>query len=162
MKVLGIDPGLTATGYGIIERTGNRLTPIDWGVIRSGKGELACRLKIIFDMLSAKLIEHKPDCVSIEQVFLGRNPRSALLMGHARGVAMLAAEIAGYPIREFAATVVKQAVVGNGRASKQQVSFMVSKLLNLQDKKLALDASDALGIAICGLFREQSIIGQLR
>ncbi|MDP8227975.1 MAG: crossover junction endodeoxyribonuclease RuvC [Candidatus Electryoneaceae bacterium] len=155
MKFFGIDPGLTATGYGVVERIGNRLIPIDWGVIRSGKGVLAERLERIYTGLTAKLSEHHPDIVAIEEIFTGRNPRSALLVGHARGVALLAGALGGCPVQEYAATVVKQAVVGNGRASKQQVAFMVGKLLNLQDQSLPADASDALGIAICCLFRSK-------
>jgi len=154
MRVLGIDPGLTATGYAVVDKIGNRLTAVDWGVVRSGKGELGDRLNLIYERLIQKLTEHRPGMVSVELVFLGRNPRSALMMGHARGIALLAAAREGYPIREYAATVVKQSVVGNGRAAKQQVNFMVTKLLNLQGQKIASDASDALAIALCCLFRE--------
>lgn len=157
MRVLGIDPGLTATGYGIVDKTGNRFTAVDWGVVRSSGDDLGNRLRLIHERLIEKLREHKPNIVSVELVFLGRNPRSALMMGHARGVALLAASSEGYPIREYAATLVKQSVVGNGRAAKQQVNFMVSKLLNLQGHKIAADASDALAIALCCLFREDLI-----
>ncbi len=156
MRVVGIDPGLVKTGYGIVEQNGNLITPLDWGVIRSGSGSLAERLKKIYDELSKILAEQSPDVVSIEDIFTGRNPRSGLRLGHARGVAILAAAQGGYPVVEYPAATVKQAVVGNGRAAKQQVDYMVRKLLNLGDVDLQEDAADALATALCCIIREKS------
>jgi len=154
MIVAGIDPGLAATGYGAIERVGNKITPLDWGVIRSGKGSLAERLQSIHTGLVEFFNEHHPDLVGVEEIFTGRNPRSALLLGHARGVIMLAATSGGRMVREYPARSVKQAVVGRGAASKEQVRFMVSRILGLGDTRLAMDASDALAVAICCLMRD--------
>ncbi|MDP8238113.1 MAG: crossover junction endodeoxyribonuclease RuvC [Candidatus Hatepunaea meridiana] len=158
MIVLGIDPGLSATGYGIIERTGNRITPLNWGVIRSSKETLPVRLKKIYNKLNTIIEEYSPDIVAIEDIYTGRNPRSGLRLGHARGVAILAAAQSDYPVKEYPAATVKQAVVGHGRASKQQVGFMVRKLLNLGEAKIAEDAADALAVAICCLFREKNVL----
>ena len=157
MRVLGIDPGLSATGYGIVERTGSRITPLGWGVIRSGDGSLAQRLSIIFRKITDVLIEHAPEMVAVEDIFTGKNPRSGLKLGHARGVLILAAAKRGQPIREYPAAAVKQAVVGRGRASKQQVGYMVGKLLGLENEKIAEDAADALAVAICCVLRERGL-----
>lgn len=156
MIILGIDPGLTATGFGFIECSGNRITPLEWGVIRSKDGELSVRLGRIYAKLVEKIEKRHPDIIGVEEIFFGRNVRSALMMGHARGVALLAASQSERPVREYAATVVKQAVVGNGRASKQQVEFMVRKLLSIGETELASDASDALAVAICCFMRERT------
>ncbi len=157
MKVVGIDPGLTATGYGIVQRTGSRITPLGWGVIRSGDGSLAERLRKIYDKISEVLAAHSPDVVAVEDIFTGRNPRSGLRLGHARGALILAAAKGGYSVIEYPAATVKQAVVGRGRASKQQVKYMVGKLLNIpEDKKVAEDAADALAVALCCIIRERT------
>lgn len=156
MKVVGIDPGLTATGYGIVERIGNRVTPLGWGVIRSGSGSMAERLDKIYEKIVTVLGEQFPDLVGVEDIFTGCNPRSGLKLGHARGVILLAAARGGFSVKEYPSATVKQAVVGNGRASKQQVSYMVRKLLNLKDEILPEDAADALAVALCCLIREKS------
>jgi len=109
MKVLGIDPGLTATGYGIVERIGNRITPLGWGVIRSGEGSLAERLDCIFSRVTEIISKYHPELVAVEDIFTGRNPRSGLKLGHARGVLILAAARGGYAVREYPAATVKQA-----------------------------------------------------
>jgi len=148
--ILGIDPGLTVTGYGVIRSEGNRIAPLDWGAIRSGSGPLAERLVGIYTELTAVILKHKPDLASVEDIFLGRNPRSALLMGHARGVALLAAAHQKVPVCEYPTAVIKQSVVGGGRAAKEQVSYMVIRLLGLGgDVKLQADAADALAAALC-------------
>jgi len=156
MRVLGIDPGLSVTGFGVVERTGNRIAPLAWGVIRSGGEPLAERLKKIHEKISSILTEHCPDYVGIEDIFTGRNPRSGLRLGHARGVAILAAAQAGFPVLEYPSATVKQAVVGHGRASKHQVEYMVRKLLTLGDVALPEDASDALAVALCCIMRERT------
>jgi crossover junction endodeoxyribonuclease RuvC len=114
---------------------------------------LAQRLEKIYDGLTEVLSLQKPDVVAIEDIFLGRNPRSALLMGHARGAALLAVARAGYPVREYPTALIKQSVVGRGRASKQQVDFMVTRLLGLAGARLPEDAADALAAALCCIIR---------
>ena len=154
MIVAGIDPGLANTGFGVIQRTGNRISALDWGVLRStGSIPLAERLEKIYSGLSAAMKKHHPDIVAIEEIFTGRNPRVALLVGHARGVAVLSAAREGYEVREFAARTIKQAVVGRGNASKEQVAYMVNRILGLGDSHLAKDASDALAVAVCCLMK---------
>ena len=153
MKIIGIDPGLAATGYGIIQRNGNRITPLGWGVIRSGGESLPQRLVKIFDEVSVVFREHRPAVVAVEEIFTGRNPRTALKMGHARGVVLLAAAQGGYPVQEYSTATIKQSVVGHGRASKQQVGYMVVKLLGLSGEELPEDASDALAAALCCLLK---------
>jgi len=153
VRVFGIDPGLVATGYGVVEQSGSRVIPLVWGVIRSKGLPLPERLKTIYDKLNLALGENHPDLVCIEEVFSGRNPRSALLVGHARGAAILAAAAGGYEVREFSARTVKQAVVGRGAASKDQVSFMVSRLLNIYNVRIPRDAADALAVALCGILK---------
>jgi len=149
MIIAGVDPGLAVTGFGLIQVKGNLITPLKWGVIRSGKGELATRLKLLHNRLAEILLEHKPDLVAVEDIFFGANPRSALMLGHARGVLLLAAELYCGNVHEYPARLIKQSVVGRGGASKEQVRFMVSKLLRIDEKDMILDASDALAAAIC-------------
>lgn len=149
MIIAGVDPGLAATGFGVIEQIGNRITPLEWGVIRSGEGTLAERLQKIHNQLIDIFKKHNPDLIGIEDIFIGQNPRSALMLGHARGVILLAAASRECRVFEYPARLVKQSVVGNGGARKEQVRFMVSRLLATGDKKIAMDASDALAVAIC-------------
>lgn len=149
MKILGIDPGSRATGYGLIRLEGNRLHHIDNGVIRPPeKADLAQRLLHIYQGLQAVINQYDPDCSSIEQVFMSKNAQSALKLGQARGVAMLAAASAELDVAEYSPLQIKSAVVGYGRASKSQVQHMVKALLNLPEIAQE-DASDALAIAIC-------------
>lgn len=149
MKILGIDPGSRTTGYGLVESQGNRLRHIDNGIIATrSTAPLAERLKTIYDGISRIIAEYGPDVVAIEQVFLAQNPQAALVLGHARGTAMVAAVNAGLPVHEYSALQVKSAVVGYGRAGKPQVQQMVKALLNLPEIAQE-DAADALGVAIC-------------
>jgi len=149
MRILGIDPGTRITGYGIIDAAGNRLGHVGNGTIRTETGsDLALRLKVIHQGLAKIIVQFKPEAVAVEQVFLAKNAMSALKLGHARGVALLAGVIAGLPVFEYSALQVKSAVVGYGKADKNQVQRMVCTLLGLS---LAppQDASDALAVAIC-------------
>ncbi len=155
MKILGVDPGLSATGYGLINSTGNKITPLDWGVIRSPKTELPLRLNRIYTSLCEVIENSKPDIVAVEEVFSGKNPRTGLLMGHARGVILLAAAQSGFEVREFPTRLIKKSVTGRGGATKDQVSYMVKKLLNITSENLPEDAADALAAAICCVFREK-------
>jgi crossover junction endodeoxyribonuclease RuvC len=149
MRILGIDPGSRITGYGLIECQGNRLRHIDNGIIATNPtAALASRLKTIYDGVSRIIAEFVPEAVAIEQVFLAKNPQAALVLGHARGTAMVAAVNAGLAVHEYSALQVKSAVVGYGRAGKPQVQQMVKVLLNLPEIAQE-DAADALGIAIC-------------
>ncbi|HEY5675014.1 MAG TPA: crossover junction endodeoxyribonuclease RuvC [Malonomonas sp.] len=149
MRILGIDPGSKATGYGFIEQQGNRLIHLDNGAIFTrSQDPLALRLQIIYRELT-RLIEHyRPDAVAVEQVFMAKNPASALKLGHARGVALLAGINAELAVAEYSALQVKSAVVGYGRAGKNQVQQMTRTLLNLPEIAQE-DAADALAVAIC-------------
>jgi len=149
MRILGIDPGSRTTGYGIIETQGNRLLHIYNGIIATrSTAPLAERLKTIYDGVTRIIAEFAPDVAAIEQVFLAQNPQAALVLGHARGTAMVAAVNAGLSVHEYSALQVKSAVVGYGRAGKPQVQQMVKALLNLPEIAQE-DAADALGVAIC-------------
>jgi len=149
MRILGIDPGTRITGYGIIDVEGNRLRHVDNGIVKTlSSAALPLRLKVIYDGLTSVLREYSPDAVAVEQVFLAKNPRSALTLGHARGTAVLSAVNLGLDVHEYSALQVKSAVVGYGHAAKQQVQHMVKVLLNLPEVAQE-DAADALAVAIC-------------
>jgi crossover junction endodeoxyribonuclease RuvC len=149
MRILGIDPGSRTTGYGMIESQGNRLRHIDNGIIVTKSGDpLAARLKMIYDGVARIIAEFNPEVVAVEQIFLAKNPQAALILGHARGTAILAAVNTGLAVHEYTALQVKSAVVGYGRAGKPQVQQMVKTLLNLSEIAQE-DAADALGVAIC-------------
>ena len=148
VRILGIDPGLRVTGFGIIERKGASLTYIASGCIKSGDAELPDRLKIILENLREVIAQHQPQQIALEKVFVNVNPASTLALGQARGTAICAAVDAGLPVAEYTALQVKQAVVGNGHAKKEQVQEMVKRLLGLAGAPSA-DAADALACAIC-------------
>ncbi len=148
MRILGIDPGLRVTGFGVIDKNGNRLTYVTSGRIRTPDGDLALRLKVILDGLGEVIAEQHPAQVALEKVFVNVNPSSTLLLGQARGTAICAAVIHGLPVAEYTALQVKQAVVGNGHAQKRQVQDMVRRLLRLAGEP-STDAADALACAIC-------------
>jgi len=149
MRILGIDPGTRITGYGIIDVEGNRLRHVDNGIIKTRSSEdLPLRLKAIYDGLIAVIKGYAPTVVAVEQVFLAKNPRAALTLGHARGTAVLSAVNLDREVHEYSALQVKSAVVGYGQASEQQVQQMVKVLLNLPEVAQE-DAADALAVAIC-------------
>lgn len=149
MIVLGIDPGSRITGYGIVEKAGNRLVHIDNGAIFTDSAtDFPGRLKKIFDGLLEVIAQYRPDQVAIENIFFSTNPQSALKLGQARGAAIVAAVHCGLPVAEYTALQVKQAVVGQGRAEKAQVQKMLKALLGLPETAQE-DASDALAVAIC-------------
>jgi crossover junction endodeoxyribonuclease RuvC len=147
-RILGIDPGLRITGFGIIDKNGSRLTYVASGRIRTSATALDRRLKAILDGPAEVIAEHRPAQVTIEKVFVNVNPSSTLLLGQARGTAICAAVMHGLPVAEYTALQVKQAVVGNGHAQKRQVQEMVRRLLRLVGEPGA-DAADALACAIC-------------
>jgi crossover junction endodeoxyribonuclease RuvC len=149
MRILGIDPGLRITGFGVISREGQRLSYVTSGCIRTdAKRELPERLRTILDGLAEVIGANHPDHVAVERVFVNVNPQSTLLLGHARGAAVSAVVLAGLPVAEYTALQVKQAVVGKGHAKKEQVQEMVKRLLNLPGYP-SPDAADALACAIC-------------
>lgn len=149
MRILGIDPGTGTTGYGLLEKQGNRLLHLDNGaIVTRTSDDLALRLQTIHQALGRIIAEFAPQAVAVEQIFLARNAQSALKLGHARGAALLAAVNAGLPVFEYTALQVKSAVVGYGRAEKGQVQQMIRLLMNLPEIAQE-DASDALAVAIC-------------
>lgn len=147
-RILGIDPGLRVTGFGVIEQRGQQLRYVASGVIRVDPGELASRLKTIFDSLGEVIEQYQPGEAAIERVFVNVNPASTLLLGHARGAAVTALAHADLTVAEYSALQVKQSVVGYGKASKDQVQQMVVRLLSLSGVP-SKDAADALACAIC-------------
>ncbi|MEE2636361.1 MAG: crossover junction endodeoxyribonuclease RuvC [Acidobacteriota bacterium] len=150
MRIFGIDPGSERTGYGCIDSDGSRCQLVARGVISLPSSlRFPDKLVRVFDELVAQLARHRPACVAVEGVFYARNARSALILGQVRGVVLLAAGKAALPVSEYAATAVKSAVVGYGRADKRQVQHMVSLLLGLDELPSPHDVSDALAIAIC-------------
>jgi len=150
VKVFGIDPGSVRTGYGCIETDGRRHTLIACGAIAPAAGAaLPDRLEAIHAGLRALIARHRPDCVAIENLFHAKNVKSALVLGHARGVAVLAAVQSGLPIVEYTPAAIKASVVGHGRADKHQMQQMVRLLLRLDAAPAPHDAADALAVAIC-------------
>ncbi|CDZ78193.1 Crossover junction endodeoxyribonuclease RuvC [Legionella massiliensis] len=146
--ILGIDPGSRITGYGLIKEENRKIQYLDSGCIRTSEGELSQRLLQIFDGICQLMDEYSPDEVAIEQVFIHQNPSSALKLGHARGVAMVAAASHRIMVNEYSPREIKQSVVGYGAAQKEQVKHMVVSLLMLNSPPQS-DAADALAIAIC-------------
>jgi crossover junction endodeoxyribonuclease RuvC len=136
------------TGFGVIDSAGKRLVYVASGCVKSGSGDLAARLKAILEGLNEVIAAHAPLEVAVEKVFVNANPQSTLALGQARGTAICAAVIAGLPVAEYTALQVKQSVVGNGHAAKDQVGHMVRRLLALPGDPAA-DAADALACAIC-------------
>ena len=149
MRILGIDPGLRVTGYGVIERSGPGLTYVASGAIRIPAGDaLPARLKAILDGLAEVIATYRPDNAVIEKVFVNANPQSTLLLGQARGAAICALVTANLPVAEYTALQIKQAVAGHGKARKDAVQEMVRRLLKLSGTP-GTDSADALAAAIC-------------
>ena len=150
MRVLGIDPGSLITGFGVVEDVAGGLCALAWGTVRTRASQpLPVRLKHIYDGLSAALHTWQPETVAVEGVFFAENPKTALILGQARGVALLAVANAALPLVEYSALEIKQAVVGYGRAGKAQIQQMVRTLLRLDTLPQPADAADALAAAIC-------------
>ena len=148
IRILGIDPGLRITGFGVLDKIGQQLNYVASGCIKTPDGELPERLKVILNSLSEVIAQHHPDQVAVEKVFVNVNPQSTLMLGQARGAAICAVVLANLPVAEYTALQVKQAVVGNGHAKKEQVQEMVQRLLKLSGIP-SPDAADALACAIC-------------
>jgi crossover junction endodeoxyribonuclease RuvC len=150
VKVVGIDPGTAACGYGIVQESGGRLRGIAHGCWSTPAGEdLALRLKTIYDGVAALVAEHAPDAVALEESYVGADARIALSVGQARGAVLVAAANAGIACREYAPAAVKQAVCGYGRAEKAQMQRMVKMILGLAEIPKPNHAADALAVAIC-------------
>jgi len=147
-RVLGIDPGSRVTGYGVIDTNGVRSRHVDSGCIRTVAGEFPHRLGEIFHGICELLDRWQPHEVAVEQVFVSRNAASALKLGHARGAAVTAIVTRSIPMFEYTPAAVKQGLVGNGRAEKEQVQHMIRIILGLQGQ-MSLDQSDALAVALC-------------
>jgi crossover junction endodeoxyribonuclease RuvC len=156
MRVLGIDPGSLVTGFGVVEEQANGLQAVTWGVVRTTvRQPLAERLQRIYDGLFKAVQTWQPDAVSVEQVFFAENPKTALILGHARGVALLTVAHAALPLVEYSALEIKLAVTGYGRAAKSQMQQMVKTLLRLDTLPQPADAADALAAAICHLHTQR-------
>lgn len=147
-RILGIDPGSRRTGFGIVDAVGSKIQYVASGVIRLPTGDLPARLKVIFENVSELIGEYQPAEMAIEDVFFARDPRAALKLGQARGAAIVAGVAVELPVAEYSAKTVKQAVVGNGGAKKDQVQQMIMRLLKLPAPPQE-DAADALAVAIC-------------
>lgn len=157
MKVIGLDPGLRATGWGVIHVEGNRLRHIANGTIRiNSDSDLATRLARLFRDLQAVFDEHMPDEAAVEEVFVNRNPASTLKLGQARGVVMLAPALAHATVFEYPTNLIKKSVVGSGHAGKDQVAMMVRTLLPTAQPDSS-DAADALAVAICHAHHRSSL-----
>lgn len=161
MKIFGIDPGSDRTGYGCIEQADGRSHLVIYGSLSApARSTFPEKLKHVHAGLAALLARHRPDCVAVEDIFYARNVRSALKLGHARGVALLAAAEAGLPVIEYAPAQIKLAVVGFGRAEKHQVGEMIRLLLGLAEVPAPHDAADALAVAVCHLHSATGLIAE--
>lgn len=149
--VLGIDPGTAVTGYGVVaRRPGGGLRLVECGVIRTAAGQpLPRRIRDVFEGVSELVERHRPHVVAVEDVFQGKNVRSALTLGHARGAILLAVSLREVALAEYTAPEVKKAVVGTGRATKEQVGFMVQQQLRLKAAPTPHDAADGVAVALC-------------
>ena len=158
MIILGVDPGTNYTGYGIVKAHKNSFTKVVNGLIKLPTGyTLTEKLEIIYSGLDKLIKTHKPDEFAIETAFYGKNVQSAMKIGYARGVSLLAAIHNKVPTSEYSPREIKKSVVGKGAASKQQVSFMIKSLLDIKNEKMRFDESDALAIALCHAFRVRRI-----
>jgi crossover junction endodeoxyribonuclease RuvC len=154
MIVLGIDPGTADTGYGVVQSEGSRLRALDGGVIRTRAGvALELRLAEIHARVAELLDRHQPECLAVEELYFGTNARTAFAVGQARGVILLAAGQRGLTARSYTPQQVKGAVCGHGRAGKEQVLRMVTRLLGLSEPPATDHAADALAVAVCDLNR---------
>ena len=161
MKIFGIDPGSERTGFGCVESSGSRHRLIACGALTvPARATFPEKLTVIHTGLAALLARHRPDCVAVENIFYARNVRSALKLGHARGVALLAAAEAGIQVVEYAPAEIKRAIVGYGRAEKGQMQQMVKLLLGLDTAPSPHDAADALAVAICHLHLSTSAVAR--
>ena len=150
MKIFGIDPGYGIIGYGVIEKVGNKYNVLDYGVVTTpAKTDLSIRLNMMYDEIDAKIKQHNPDCIAIEELFFNKNITTAIAVAQARGALVLCATKANKKIYEYTPLQIKQAITGYGRADKGQMQRMVQILLNLTAIPKPDDAADALAVALC-------------
>ncbi len=163
MRVLGIDPGTAATGYGIVETRGRHYRLLECGVVRTSADEvLSVRLAAIHEGVLEVIERHAPDCLAVEGVFYRKNARTAVILAHARGAAMLAGALRGLPVLEYPPAEIKNSVVGSGRATKDQVGYMVQKLLDLAETPSPADAADGCAVALCHLLTGTGAVAERR
>ena len=163
MKIFGIDPGSERTGYGCVESSGSRYRLIACGILSAPpRSTFPEKLLAIHRGLRALLETHHPECVAVENIFYAKNVRSALKLGHARGVALLAASEAAIPVVEYSPAEIKRSVVGYGRAEKQQVQGMMKLLLGLDVVPSPHDVADALAVAICHIHTSSNVVGRMK
>jgi len=151
MRVLGLDPGLTTAGYGVVEEVRGRARAVDHGAIRTPLGPVPGRLAVLYTEVSALIARYEPEAVAVERVLFNANARTAMSVGQAAGVALLAAAQAGCDVAEYTPSEVKLAVTGYGAADKRQVQAMITRLLALERPPKPADAADALGLAMTHL-----------
>lgn len=162
MRIFGIDPGSERTGYGCVDSSGGRHRLVSCGILSApARSTFPERLHAIHAGLAALLERHRPECVAVENIFFAKNVRSALKLGHARGVALLAASEAAIPVVEYTPAEIKRSVVGYGRAEKQQVQAMMKLLLGLDAVPSPHDVADALAVAICHIHTSSNIISRV-
>ena len=151
MIVLGVDPGAATTGYGVVARAGDgAVSLIECGMVRTDAGTpLAARLRQIYDGIGEVLERHRVDAMAVEGVFYAKNARTSIILGHARGAILLAATLRDLPVFEYAPAEVKSAIAGTGRATKEQIQFMVQRLLRLRTPPTPADAADGVAVALC-------------
>ena len=150
MIVIGIDPGTRATGYGVVAKGDGAVSLLECGVIRTDASDrLEHRLRTIYDGLQEVFERNPADVVAVERVFHGKNAHTSLILGHARGAVLLAATLKDLPVEEYSAAEVKNAITGTGRATKEQVQFMVQRLLRLKTPPTPSDAADGVAVALC-------------
>jgi crossover junction endodeoxyribonuclease RuvC len=155
--ILGIDPGTVVMGYGLIQITGSTIKLVEMDILKPGKIDDPYRkLQLIYNTVSGLIIKYKPDVFAIEAPFFGKNVQSMLKLGRAQGVAIAAAMRHGLDVTEYAPKKIKQSITGNGNASKEQVLKMLQRLLNFKEDPKYFDASDALAVAVCHYFQENS------
>ena len=158
MRILGLDPGLRHTGWGVIDKTGNRFTFIGAGVINPDVDlDLACRLAELHASLEKVIKEFCPDTVSVEETFVNKNPNSTLKLGQARGVVLMTPASLGIPVAEYTPNQIKKTITGVGHAEKHQVDMMIHRLIANVPEKMPPDASDALAIALCHAFQNPAL-----
>jgi crossover junction endodeoxyribonuclease RuvC len=162
LLVLGIDPGTRSVGYGLVRMEAGRCSAVDHGFFRvDHKLHFPHRLKQIHGFVSDLLDKHRPDVLAVEEVYVSQNAKTTLRLGHARGVILLAAVEKGIPVAEYAPREVKQAVLGSGGASKDQVQWMMAQMLRIRTEDLQEDAADGLAVALCHGLRESGCRAQL-
>ncbi|MGQ0561780.1 MAG: crossover junction endodeoxyribonuclease RuvC [Gemmatimonadota bacterium] len=150
MIVLGIDPGAAVTGYGVVARSGGAVSLLECGVVRTAAATpLPQRLREIYEGIGEVLQRHRVQAVAVEGVFYARNVRTTVILGHARGAVLLAATMRDLPVSEYSPAEIKNAVAGTGRATKEQVQFMVQRLLRLKQPPRPSDAADGVAVALC-------------